>query len=255
MVRKLTSLLTPVRKRWNLPYRAALWTLALGIVAWSELYWLWLLVFILVSIAVYASQPRERAMLRSSYWIVTVLSPLLLWLQASSFVPLISSPGARITVVIALGAVMWAILKVIHFAFTDTLFAYNLVNTSVLVVLFLTVFSATGPYHLGIVGLGMVVILFFLFKEVYAFFGISSKKSWIVSGVLGLIALELTWFVLLLPLGVLNATAFLVLFLVLVRDILLTHFRGELGTAFIFRQFTFLVLLTIIIFAASSWSL
>lgn len=255
MVRKLTSLLTPVRKRWNLPYRAALWTLALGIVAWSELYWLWLLVFVLVSITIYASQPRERAMLRSSYWIVTVISPLLVWFQVSSFIPLISSPGARAAVVIALGAVMWAILKIIHFSFTDTLFAYSLVNTSILVIFFLTAFHAVHPYQIGVVGLGMAAVLFFLFKEVYAFFNIPWKKSWILSALMGLIALELTWFVLLLPLGVLNATAFLVLFLVLVRDILLTHFRGELGTAFIFRQFTFLVLLTIIIFAASSWSL
>ncbi len=255
MVKKLTLLLTAAQRRWKLPYKAVLWTLSLGAVVWSGFHFLWLLVFVFVSIGAYVTESRERAMLRTSYWFLVALSPLLLWLQASSFIPLIASPGVRVFVVAALGVLFWAMLNLMRFAFSDRLFAYNLVNTAILVVLFLTTFHMVQPYYMGVIGIGLFAAITLLFKELYGFFGITQKKSWVISVVIGLIALELAWFVLLLPLGILNTAAFLVLFLVLVRDILLSHLRGDLSTAFVFRQFTFLVLLTIIIFAASQWTL
>jgi hypothetical protein len=67
--------------------------------------------------------------------------------------------------------------------------------------------------------------------------------------------LELTWVILLLPLGIINSAALLTLFFILIRDFLSAHFRGILSSSFVFRQLTFLVLFTIIILASSNWSL
>ncbi|KKM67479.1 hypothetical protein LCGC14_1470700, partial [marine sediment metagenome] len=154
-----------------------------------------------------------------------------------------------------LGALMWAILGIMRSRFSETRISYVMMHTVLLIVVTLAALGFIEPYRLGMVGIGFALVLYLLFRELGLFFNIPRRKRTLMGVLMVLIALELSWFVLLLPLGILNATAFIVLALVLIRDVLLTHAGGKLSTVYLFRQFTFLTLFMIIIFAASRWTL
>lgn len=255
MVKKLMLLLTAVQRRWNLPYKAALWALALGVTAVSGFWWAWVLVYAIVSVTAYLGESHDRTLVRASYWLTVAVAPILLYLQAASRIPFLSSVGMQLVVSAFLGALMWAILGIMRSRFSETRISYVMMHTVLLIVVTLAALGFIEPYRLGMVGIGFALVLYLLFRELGLFFNIPRRKRTLMGVLMVLIALELSWFVLLLPLGILNATAFIVLALVLIRDVLLTHAGGKLSTVYLFRQFTFLTLFMIIIFAASRWTL
>jgi hypothetical protein len=156
-----------------------------------------------------------------------------------------------IGLIVLYAVAFFVLLGIANFLFKNNQAVYNLFNTLLMVGAFLVSFSIGFVWWRPIL-LGL--FLFMLFREVLNFHGVAwRRRSWVVCLTLAFLGLELGAVVSFLPLGPFNATAFLALFLFLVRDAALAFFQGRLALPVVFRQVTVFVILTIVIFAASTW--
>jgi len=98
--------------------------------------------------------------------------------------------------------------------------------------------------------------MFFLIRESLTFsekfFG---RKRMVVSGSMAFLGIECMWLFQFLPLGVINASAFLAIVLSLIRDMVLANEEGELNPRFILREITIFVIVTLAFFTVSPWNL
>jgi hypothetical protein len=102
----------------------------------------------------------------------------------------------------------------------------------------------------------LFIAVFFVFKEVFIFFDLlAGSRTWILSGATVLLALAIAWISDFLPLVFISQACFLALIFLLLRDGLLNYFKGHLDLPLIFRQLTFFVLLTLVIFATARWTI
>lgn len=81
-----------------------------------------------------------------------------------------------------------------------------------------------------------------------------NKKNLIVAG-LAFLIIELAAIVDLLPIGFLNASALILLFVFIMEDFLFYHLKGGLNRGIILNNITILIVAAIIIFATSKWAL
>ncbi|MEX0690048.1 MAG: hypothetical protein WD095_01250 [Candidatus Paceibacterota bacterium] len=254
MVKKLKYLLTVLTKS-NLLYKSLLLSVFLVVLfrGWQfEASPFWLLPILLLGVIFYFSEDSGRELLRTSYWLNFFLPLSILWLLSRSILP----PNAELIIgllaIVATAIVFYLIVGVIKFTFNDRYLIYNLINTSILAFVFLIFFSLVNPIP-GVYSLLLFLVIFLVFKEYFNFYNIKGKRPLVVSSVFGLLATQVSWFSALLPLGVVNSAVFLVLITVLLRDTMTSHFQGTMDKSFLIRQFGFLVFLTIIIFASTTW--
>jgi hypothetical protein len=91
-------------------------------------------------------------------------------------------------------------------------------------------------------------------KEALFFFGFSGERRVaLYAGTLGLVSLEFFHISQFLPFGFISSAAYLGLFLLLGKDLAVSAARGALNFSLIMRQITLFSVLTIVVFAASSW--
>ncbi|MCP6720047.1 MAG: hypothetical protein KJI72_01805 [Patescibacteria group bacterium] len=251
MAKKLAFLLTD-RTAWRLPFKTALATLTLLFVLWFDFSLVALAVFFTVFVSIYFSQITERRLLKVSFWFLPIFSLIGIKLLLSSF-----SPPLFIIIALALFAFLFFILLgLMSFFFKDKFLVYGIFNTSLLLLLFLLVFHLGRPDNFWFLGIVLFFMMVLIFEEVFKFFGIyKGKRTLAALGIVGILAVEIAWLTSFLPLGFINAAVFLTLFFLLVRDSLAVHFRGFLNLSFIFRELAFFVFITLIIFAASQWSI
>lgn len=158
-----------------------------------------------------------------------------------------------IIVIFVYAIAFFGFIGLADFLFKNNSAVYNFLNAFLMAVTFLIFFSMNfvwwRPIFLGF-------FLFMFFREFFNFYKVNwQKRSLIICLVLVLAGLELAAVVSFLPLGPFNAAAFLTLFFLLTRDIILAFFKGQLNLYVVFRQITIFVVFTIIIFAVSQWSL
>lgn len=251
MAKKLAFLLTD-RTAWKLLFKAVLATAALLLVLRFGFNLVVLVVFFAVFIGIYFSQITERRLLRISFWLLPVFGLTAIKILLSSF-----SPPFFIVITLAFFAFLFFILLgLTNFFFKDRFLVYGIFNTSLLLLLFLLVFYLGRPDNFWFLGIALFFMMVLIFEEIFRFFGIhKGKRTLAVSGVIGILAVEVAWFASFLPLGFINAAVFLTLFFLLVRDSLMVHFKGFLNLSFIFRELAFFIFLTLVIFAASQWSI
>ena len=257
MVKKLAFLLT-AETWWSSLVRALVFVLLLAaiFIGWRAGFsWLVVPFFVLFSTIVYFLLPQERKILRTSFWLLTILSIISMRLLEASPLQIFPLSVVVFVVILFLGVMFSMILGLVYFRFSERFLVYDILNTAILVLIFLVFLPFGAPHFLGWVAPALFLVSALCFKEVFSFRGVKSRKGWLAAFVLGLIVIEISWFTLSLTIGIINSAALLVLFSVSLRDLLTAHFRGRLTSTLIFRQFTFFVLLTVIIFAASTWTL
>lgn len=255
MVKKLTFLSTTVQNKWSSLYKTGIWTASLIFLGNLGIHWFPILLFIGVSLGIYFSLPPERINFASAYWVFSLSASLLVLLQTSASFPIFSASWISVFLYLISAIIFFFVLELTGYSFINQFLSFSVINTGVLIFLFLGILPLASPFSLSTAGIILFIGLFLLFQETFRLTGVSPKKSLVLGAVAGLLGIELAWVIISLPLGVLNSAALLALFFVIIREILINHFRGALTTAFVFRQFTFLVLFMIIIFAASRWSL
>ena len=226
----------------------ALGTLALFLVLRLDFSVVAVVIFLAVFSGIYFSQSVERRMLRTSFWFLPIFSIVGIKLLSPSL--LLSSLS-----LLPFAVLFFVLLGLMNLVFRDRFLVYGIFNTALLLLIFLIAFYAWRPGSFLILGPVLFLVVALLFMEVLGVFEIFlGRRALVVGGTLGLLAAEVVWLTGFLPLGFINAAVFATLFFLLLRDGLAVHFRGFLNLPFIFRQLTFFIVLTIVIFAASSWS-
>ncbi len=250
MVKLLKSFsISPTALR--LLFKAGLLTAVLGGAYFLGFSFWPLFVFFLVLLAVYLKEPLERRLVGTSFFILAFFSVLgLAMFRSFGF----NSSFLLLAAFFLFFGLFFIILGLIHFVFENRFAVYGIFNTILLLLVFLVVQRLELNDFLKYFLIFSAIML--IFRETFLYFGILlGSRVWFVSAVAGFLAVELYLLVVFLPLGFINAAAFLALFFLLIRDSLAVHFQGFLNLAFIFRQLTFFVFLTTIIFAAAKWAI
>lgn len=105
----------------------------------------------------------------------------------------------------------------------------------------------------------LIIFLFaaFMFSEFLqesTILTLTPRKKALFSLIFGLIAAEFFWAVSLLPIGSINSSIFLVLVVYSIANFLLDHLKGVLNRKKILEHFTVFIILTLLIFASSQWT-
>lgn len=246
---------TRIKKKWNSLYKAIVWALGLGIMIFSKFSWYGIAIFVLIAIWAYFSASSNRSKLKITYLFSSVVSFWLLFSQTNISDSFLSSVWLSIILILILSFFMFSLFGLFEDYFINENFVYKIINTVIFIFLFISLFTLVSPISLGLWGGILSIIVFLLFNEFLSFFNIAKKRRILTSLTVSFLSFELAWVITLLPLGILNGTALLTLFMCSTRDFLLIHFKGNLKSSFIFQQFTFLIVITIIILASSSWGL
>lgn len=248
-------LLTKLKKRWNLLYKTIIWAVFLGLTALLGFPWYGWAVLVITALWAYFSSLKTRIRFRVTYIITIIFSVILLLLQTGAADKVINSNWSTVILTIILSIIMYGIFGLFEDEFLNENLVYKIINTSILIFIFISMFVLATPFSFGVFGALIFIIMSCLFNEVFRFFAIPKKERIASSLTFGLLTLELGWVVSLLPIGILNASAFMALVFSVGRDVLDSYFKKTLDSKFIFQQLTFLVIVSIVIFAASTWGI
>lgn len=247
MVKKLKFLLIE-RIGWRLASKAFVLTLALGFLARSR-YSFWAVVLFIFLFWNFKKVPTGDA---GAVGISLYLWPLLALLtveiaRAAGFSAL------PVYLVFFLG--FWATLSIGHSLWTHRRRYYNLLNTLLLFGCFFVYFQSGASRHglMPLALLGLLLILWLLFRESLVFFGttFSSSRNRLAAAILTLIGGEAAILGSFLPLVVWGQALVITALMVLLRDLNLFHFEGSLTRPVIFNHLRFFILVVLIIFAAA----
>lgn len=209
-----------------------------------------LLTAFLIFGGIYFREPPEKKAVKTSFW--------LLALAAFYGFYLLYTFSANVSLMIFVFLLIFALiffvlLGLINFFIPKRFAVYGILNTVIFLLIFLEFFYKQTTIARSVT---IFIVVTLLFREAFGFFGVFLRgKVWAASLVLGLLALQMYWLVSFLPLGFINAAAFLTLFFLLLRDTMLVHFQGFLSLPFVFRELTFFILLSLVIFGTASWTI
>jgi hypothetical protein len=241
MAEKLRSLLTE-KTLWRLLLKTLFGLFAVFLVYDSGFSPLWIFFAVVVFGVIYFREIEERRSFTKSFWALPVLALAAMeWVTAWSLT--------------AFAVLFFILLGLINLFFKERHLIYGVFNTAlILSISILFFFLARGPENFWILGIAFTALQFLVLKEALGFSGFpGSRRAALHAGVLAFIALEFAYILQFLPLGFINSAIFTTLFLVLGRETAVSFSKGALNFPFMMRQVTFFVVLTIIIFSASSW--
>ncbi|KKU91503.1 MAG: hypothetical protein UY23_C0001G0109 [Candidatus Jorgensenbacteria bacterium GW2011_GWA1_48_11] len=245
MAKKFQSFLKD-RTAWRLLSKTVFATLIL-FWAWRTNFGFWpTAIFITVLLYDYFSLPEERKFLRASFWLLPLAAYLgLAFVNLPVFGPL---------TLFLFALLFFLVLGLAALFFQDRFVFYNVLNTGLLIMILMPIFYLIRPTTLFGWLLAVFALTFFIWRECFRFFGLPGRRLSIAAFVLAFLAAELAVGLMFLPIGFMNAAAFLVLILLLTRDGIATYFKGVLNLSFLFRQLTFFVFFAILILATARWS-
>lgn len=169
------------------------------------------------------------------------------------------SGAAAVWAAVLFGGFFFLLLGIKEFAFIKKENAFNFLSGFLYFLISIVFFSADKL--IGFSFFFYFTLTFFvyyaLFKELIDFSYPDfpkTKKALIVAGS-ALMIMELASAVSLLPLGFLNASALILLFIFILEDLILYHIKGGLSRETILNNVTILIVTAILIFATSKWSM
>lgn len=213
-----------------------------------------LLIFFIFLIKFYFTFYEERKNFRFSYWLVNLLSLILLYRAEGIFVILVF--------------LLYWILMFIEIGFFNMLFVnkkdvYYVFSLAVYLFFFNTIFLIEPSLEEGnflretIWISGIFFVVFFLLKEFWKNLGVGffmqKEKLW--SWLIALLAAELSFLARFLPFDFFNAAFFLSFLIFILRDIFMAYENGELNLDFVFRQLAIFILFSGILFFSVLWKL
>ncbi len=260
MVQKLLSYL-PKETRWRLLYKSLGAVLALGFAYLLGFSFFGCLVYFAALAMIYRSERSGRQAIRVSFWLLGVLA--LLGLYAIAALPLLFLTTAmKLLAALGFGALLYLLLGNLNYVVAERSLWYRLLHSVILFFTFVEFFyfaplrdsESFFPLFFWLLGIFFVTTL--LSEEAFSFLGASVSRSLRLTAVsFGLLASEVSVLAFFLPLGFLNAGAFLAVVFILLRDALLMHFEGTLSFSFILKELTFFAVFASILFATAPWFL
>ncbi len=250
MVKKFISSLIN-RTKWKLLEKTLLAVAALALTFFLSFSFFAVLGFLFILLFVYLSEGGGRRDFRFSFWLTQVV-----FLLALSSLPL---PWLVLAVYAALSFV---ILGLMGNAFSNKFFVYGIASLVLAFSFFAVLFSRAPSFSADSFWsqffwmLFDFLVVYFLFREYWKTFGgWQSRKMRLFGMSLGVLSAELSAVLVFLPLGFLNAAAFMALLLLVSRDSLMAHENGFMNASFVFREITLFVVIATVIFATVSWKI
>ena len=159
-------------------------------------------------------------------------------------------------------AIEAALFGLMNLGFKNRLGVYGVLNTALLLLSFIfffgthqELFSSVSRFP-EIVPLFLGVTVALLIREAFVFSGITwGPRALAVGAAFGFIAVEVSLLMLFLPLGFVNAAVFMALLVFLARDGAIAGFQGAFSVRFILRELTIFIVLAVVIFSVSPWSI
>lgn len=211
--------------------------------------------------AVYFSELSDRRLFRASYWFVSIGS--VLGASAVFSFPGFSLKGLiSILLVLIFGGLIFLVLGLVNLLFKNRNIAYGLLNIALIAYFFILIFYRWPGFSTSLVlpDILWFLAVFFgttlLVREFLVFEG--AAAGWnlrMISWSMGFLACQIAALTLLLPLGFINAAAFLTLFLIIARDAILASLRGFLGLTLVLRELAIFAVILSLIFATVTWIL
>ncbi len=278
---------TKLRSLFNVLVKSGLFVFFLNLAASFKFWPVFLLLLFLIFI--YASEMAKAKRIQGqkdelgcphpsckiSFWLIPIFALIALYFSANIFfVPA--------WFFLAFAAFIFLLREIII-----TLNLYNLaslLHTSLFLFLFSSFFLADLPNVTSLAKTAVAIVSFFalssfVFKEaiIFSFFSFCRSENnssavfnfdssicrsfsetnqvRLISALLGFVTIQVSFILAFSPLGIINSAVFATLTAFFLKEGVISHFRGELNFSFILRQLTFFVVLAIIIFAATKWSL
>jgi len=211
--------------------------------------WLFAVVFVLVSFYLYF-----RPSLNGSQFILSFL----VLLATSLLIVLLVNGQWSLVISLFFGFLFFLLLGVKNLIFVNRQPFYYLFNGLLLLVIFTFFFWAGNSHLFFIKYLSVFFAIAFLSREFLTFsidgFSNSAKKNLIVYGTAFLI-LQLLWAITLLPISFLNAAGLALLIVIILQDFIIHHFSGTMSRQIVLRNVTVFLILSLVIFGASKWTL
>jgi len=162
-------------------------------------------------------------------------------------------------------------LSLLRFRFKDTVKVHGILNAVVLFLFALTLAAlrsapafTSEPQLMLALGSFVLIIAFaigayMMLSESLVFspipFGAKGRRMVVINRALAFLGAEILWITGFLPLGSINTAAFLTVFLILARDMILANFAGKLDTRLILREVVLFIAISLLLFAASPWGI
>lgn len=209
------------------------------------------MVFIFSAFYFYLRPNAERRKIFNSFLIITFYS--------LAIMEYLSSGAATVWMAVLFGVFFFLLLGIKEFVFVKKENAFNFLSGFLyflISIVFFSVDKSTGFSFFFYFALTFFVY-YKLFKELFDFSYPDfpkTKKTLIVAGS-ALIIMELASAISLLPLGFLNASALILLFIFILEDLIFYHIKGGLSRETILNNATILIVAAILIFATSKLAL
>lgn len=243
-------------KKLNLVLRSpASQSISKSLIASVLLAWLgdnWLITVVFVGLSAYF---YFRPVFNSSYFFYSFLVLLAVFL---TFIDYWSVYWA----VAVFGIMFFLLLGVKNLIFINRSLFYNFLNNFLLLAVFFLFFLSDQSQFFLIKYLAVFLAVFFLWRE-FLFFSVRSVNdnlgNWqskinLLAMVFSFLVFQVFWATALLPIGFLNAGAFMLLTVLVMKDLLINHLSGVLGQQEIMKNATIFIVFSVIIFAASIWT-
>ncbi len=259
MVKKLISSLGSQTK-WRLLSKAFLSAVVLFLADSLSFSFFAVLGFLFIMLWVYLSEGSLRSEFKFSFWLNQIV--FLLALQDLSLIGGSSLFSVYLPVLFlaVYGIIMFFLLGLMNSVFPNKLFVYSLTST-VSIFSFFSVLFYRMPSFYEVTFLGELfwflidfLVVFYMFREFSGVTDFVTGKKMRAFGLsLGVILSEISALVVLLPLGFLNAAAFLSLLFLIIRDVIFAKENGFLNMSFVFREVTIFIVISSVIFATVKW--
>lgn len=220
--------------------------------------WAWFGIFVLMILYFYYHDPWNISRFLSSFLILGAGSLIAFWRLSPQ------NTLASIIIAVFFGILFFILLGVKNLIFVHRAAPYYFLNSLLFSVVFILFFSTDKSMLFTLKYLLAGFAAFLLFRE-FLTFNFELPEGSIQSPVLvkknlaalvfTFLTLELLWVVALLPIGFLNLVSLMLLFILLLEDLLLHNWSGTLTNQIILRNTTFFLLVGLVIFAFSKWTL
>lgn len=159
------------------------------------------------------------------------------------------------------GILLFLLLGIKNLSFVHRQPLYYLYGALMFLTIFAVFFNSDKSRFFAFKYLAVGLAIFLIFREFLGVIeetagiaGFSLRKN-LYSMVFSFLVLEFLWVAALLPLGLLNAASFAILFVLVLEDLIIHHFSGTLDRRLILRNITVFLILTVAVFGASVWVL
>ena len=240
------DLINPKGLPFQLILKSAAFSVLLFLVDYSFLF-----VFLFVVSAFYF---YFRPRLNSNKFFYSFLALVLVSLIIGEKLPIFSY---RFLFAVFLGLIFFFLLGVKNLIFIHRQNFYYIFSGLLFLLVFLSFFVADKSHWFNLKYILVGIGIFVLFKEFLKFFLPSLNKLIIslTSLVFTFLTMEMVWVTALLPIGFLNSSALLLLFVLVLEDFAINYFVGAFSRVVILRNITVFALISLAIFAASHWGI